>query len=494
MKIRTIRFIPWAGCFLLLTLIPVKAQNWQPMDTVDVALVWSGHPVGFALLTNGPVQYACYYDQDRHMTLASRILDEANWTYQPLPSTTGWDMHNYITMALDRDGFLHVSGNMHGDPLVYFRMTEKDDVASMVQESMTGESEDRVTYPKFFYTGSGDLLFMYRDGGSGNGRRFINIYDTQTGTWGRYIDVPLLDGTQWDMNAYPSSIIKGPDDWYHMHWVWRDTPVASTCHDLSYVKSPNLKDWFTAGGDSLVLPLTPVQTGAVVDPAPSSGGLINMGIRLSFDAEDRPILSYHKYDRAPPETGNSQIYNARWETDHWNIVQASDWSYRWEFDRTGSIPNEISAGAVTIQPDGLLRQTYNHVEYGSGFWLLDPLTLLPVQQGAAAAKIGRTLQDFDFYTRTTADRGAGTDPNARYVMVWQTLGPNNDQPRPEPWPEPTMLKVIKSINTDPVAVRHGENVNRRAVTGPDFYYDISGRRFRLDRYHFCPPAPGVSYL
>ncbi len=32
------------------------------------------------------------------------------------------------------------------------------------------------------------------------------------------------------------------DNWYHVWWVWRDTPDCSTNHDLSYMKSPDLKE------------------------------------------------------------------------------------------------------------------------------------------------------------------------------------------------------------------------------------------------------------
>ena len=89
-------------------------------EAVEVAKVWPGHPVGFALLTSPPHQYVAYYDEDRQMTVAHRRLGEKSWTYQVLPERVGWDSHNYIAMALDAQGHLHVSGNLHGDPLKYF--------------------------------------------------------------------------------------------------------------------------------------------------------------------------------------------------------------------------------------------------------------------------------------------------------------------------------------------------------------------------------------
>ena len=140
-----------------------------------------------------------------------------------------------------------------------------------------------------------------------------------------------------------------------------------------------------------------------------------MGIMLSFDIENRPIISYHKYDAAPPESGNSQIYNARWEMDHWNIVQASNWSYRWEFDMTGSIPNEIFAESISIQLDGLLRQYYSHVLYGTGFWLIDSTSLRPVEQ--CVISINADQHDYKLILKynTALDIGASSESHFSYI-------------------------------------------------------------------------------
>ena len=40
------------------------------------------------------------------------------------------------------------------------------------------------------------------------------------------------------------------------------------------------------------------------------------------------------------------------------------------------------------------------------------------------------------------DSGAADGRPDRFLLRWETLGPNRDQPRPEPLPPPTMLKVI----------------------------------------------------
>ena len=91
--------------------------------TLDIAPVWSAHPVGFSLLTHDKQQLVAFYDQERRMTIACRRLDEDHWQFARLPSTVGWDSHNSVTMAVDSAGQVHVCGNMHCVPLVYFRTT-----------------------------------------------------------------------------------------------------------------------------------------------------------------------------------------------------------------------------------------------------------------------------------------------------------------------------------------------------------------------------------
>ena len=226
---------------------------------INIEPVWAGHPVGFTLLTQAPWQFVVYYDADRHMSMAWRKLAEAKFQMVRLSSDLGWDSHNFVTMALDRDGYIHVSGNMHAEPLVYFRSDKPYDPTSIKPvHRMTGDDEARVTYPHFYRDAEGRLLYMYRDGGSGNGRRFVNVYDEKTRTWSRLLDTPLFDGTGQSMNAYPGSIVRGPDGLFHIVWMWRNTPDCRSNHDISYVRSRDMKHWETAGGRPVALPITPL--------------------------------------------------------------------------------------------------------------------------------------------------------------------------------------------------------------------------------------------
>ena len=271
---------------------PSAQQRAITVDSLDIAPVWAGHPVGFAMLTHAPHQFAAFYDERRQLTVAQRQLDERQWKFTKLPDTTGWDSHNYIALAADKDGFLHLSADMHAVPLKYFRTEKPWDAASFVSlNRMTGANETHCTYPIFLRDTNDDLLFTYRDGRSGSGNQLYNIYDTKTKIWRRFLDSPLTDG-EGRNNAYFHGPVRGPDGWYHLTWVWRASGDAATCHDLSYARSRDLKHWETGGGRLLSLPIR-LKDADIVDAVPQHGGMINGNTTIGFDASGRVTVSYH---------------------------------------------------------------------------------------------------------------------------------------------------------------------------------------------------------
>ncbi len=415
-------------------------------QAIDVAPVWSGHPVRFALLTHAPHQYVAFYDAERQMTVASRRLDSGAWKLVRLPSAVGWDSHNYVTMAVDDGGHLHLAGNMHCVPLVYFRTTAPRDVTTFERvEAMVGRNERRCTYPRFLRNPQGELVFTYRDGGSGNGDQIWNVYDPAATTWRRLLDQPLFSG-QGKMNAYFVGPVQDDDGMYHVCWVWRDTPDCATNHDLCYARSRDLVDWETSDGRRLELPIT-LDNAEIVDPVPAGGGMINGNTKIGFDAAGRPILSYHKFDGQ----GNTQLYNARREADAWKIYQTSDWNYRWEFQGGGTIRFEIGLGPVTVEPDGDLTQTYRHAKHGSGTWRLDEKTLKPTgpapRRNRLPGEVRKLRSDRPgMGVRTAGDLGESGQAGVRYLLRWETLPSNRDRPHPGDPPPPSMLRLYKLVS------------------------------------------------
>lgn len=423
---------------LLLCLTASLATADSP-DVVDVAPVWSGHPVGFHLVTRGNRQYVAFYDANRRMTVAVRNLNLTSWRFHRLPETVDWDSHNYITFAFDREGYIHLSGNMHGHKLKYFKSAQPEDIFSLEKvEGMVSDREGHATYPQFFTNHEGDLIFTYRDGGSGKGDQLYNIYDTSTRQWRRLLETPFTDG-EGLMNAYFNGPHKGPDGWFHIVFMWRDTPDCATNHDISYARSQDLVHWEDAFGNPLTLPIT-LSTSPVVDPVPAGGGLINFAQFVGFDSRKQPVITYHKYD----ENGYTQVYLARPENGQWARTRISDWEYRWGFQGGGSIIAEIFLAAARPGASGTLEQSFRHDKYGSGIWILDEKSLQikgtkprPSVLPKEALKLESDFPGMEL--RTSADAGM---PGA-FMLRWETLPTNRDAPRPEPWPAPSMLRVYR---------------------------------------------------
>lgn len=419
------------------------------VGTYTPGKVWAGHKVNFDFLATGGRLIVAYYGEDRELILASTRLGENRFSHCRLPVRTGWDSHNYIALAADREGVLHLAADMHASPLVYFRSEHPYDIGSMRRiDRMTGAEETRCTYPIFMTGNNGELLFHYRSGSSGDGSEIYNVYSSGQKSWSRLFDAKLTDG-EGKRNAYFTGPVKGPDGFFHLIWMWRDTPDCETDHDLSYMRSRDLVHWEKADGTAVALPARYDSPGLIFDRTASRfSGLINMNNAIGFDRSGRVVATYHKYD----ENGFSQIYNARLDREKWTIRQADNWHSRWNFSGGGSIPCEIQAGAVRVEADGTLTQKFHHFREGDGKWILDdelnvmgtkPCSFSELPEEAATVRGTfpglrvRLLEKF------------GED-GTRYMMRWETLDAYRDRERPLPWPEASPLELFEEKSSVPV--------------------------------------------
>ena len=111
----------------------------------------------------------------------------------------------------------------------------------------------------------------------------------------------------------------------------------------------------------------------------------------------------------------------------------------------------FAGGAVTKEADGSLTQSYRHIKFGSGTWLLDPDTLRAigkVQKQGTPPELGKIEGKFEgLKVKITGDSGISDKPDQRYILRWETLDANRDRPREGPLPEPSMLRLyaIKTV-------------------------------------------------
>ncbi len=453
----------------------VTEEHPEVLKQIDVAPVWSVHRTGTPyLLTRDGRQYVAYYDADRFLTLAQRTLGSENWTFRRFPVQVGWQTggHARLTLALDRDGYVHLNcyrrGLLQAPPrppaAIYYRSLEPHSIEAFERLYMISERE-HPHYPTF-YRADDTVFFAYRSGGSGRGDQWVNRYNTEERTWERAFDTPLLDGRR-RMNAYvhgPGGPVVGPDGRWHLLWLWRNTPCHSTNHSLSYARTVGreLTQWESADGTSVSPPFSIDNRELLVADLPPGRGLSNVLHTLNWDSMNRAVISFHAFDDA----GKSQIYNARFEDGEWLIVPATRWSYVWGDDYRGTgalgISSHVRMSRVQPVDDGTLTQSVWNRDIGQEHLLIDEDTLQfirrtePPSQPDWRRAMLRPESDFPVAAIPRLRRSGGamqvmliSDTDGRdldgvqYLLRWEHAGTNNDRPVPKPWPEPTILRVYK---------------------------------------------------
>jgi hypothetical protein len=419
------------------------------LEAIEVDSVVADFPVGFKFITQGEYQYVGYYNKYRELTVASRKKTDSKWRYKILPSKVGWDSHNRIAMAIDRYNCIHLSGNMHNDSLTYFKTTRPNDISSFERVFPQVKLEDELssTYPNFIKGANDELIFSYRKGGSGNGITISNTYDERTKSFTRLTDQPLFDGLG-QMSAYARGPSLGPDNMFHVLWLWRDTPACETNHDLSYARSADLVNWETMAGEKIELPITPTFKDVTADPIPAKGGVINGGAFMFFDKQNKPMLGYFKYDKE----GNSQVYITRFEGGEWVIKQVSDWNYRWNFSGPGSITFEIRLNGGSVNDSGQILIDYTHVKKGNGQLVIDSKNLSLIEDRQVEIKEGVEYPEELLPTMSNIDSTSVKwlkSPDAQvgskdyYALRWETMGKRRFYKEREKPVKPSIMMLYK---------------------------------------------------
>ncbi|MAX15538.1 MAG: hypothetical protein CMN59_08660 [Sphingobium sp.] len=263
----------------------------QAGGALPIGQAWSGTivPFGSAVSSDGRL-VAAYYDAERYLTLATYDPEAERLCRKRLASRfAGWDAHNALTVAIDDAGTVHIAGNMHVSPLVYAR-GPLDDLDAVRLQPMLGRNEVSATYPQFMHDDDGNLLFLYRDGMSGNGSWLLNAWNG--GKWQRIGELFADRDTKGPVNAYPTAFVKDGSGRFHVAVVWRRTPDVATNFSLTYASTRDFRQW-DVGGRRVNGPLSP-ETMEMVDAPGVQHGLVNNAL-LQISRSGKPVLLYTKF-------------------------------------------------------------------------------------------------------------------------------------------------------------------------------------------------------
>ncbi|MGE3829961.1 MAG: BNR repeat-containing protein [Parvibaculaceae bacterium] len=410
-----------------------KVASNQATNILSIGSVWSGAKVKFDGVEQDNTIFVAYYDATRWLTVAALNLTSGVVCRQKLPTRFGgWDPHNEIAMTMSDDGTLHVAANMHASPLLLWNSNETRDLQSLAPAKGIGKNEKRVTYPTFLHGRNGELYFLYRDGGSGNGSWFINAW--KDGRWHRVSQVFSNQSAEGPVSAYPSAFVQDDAGIWHFAVVWRKSPDASTNFAVSYAKTTDFRVFQTSSGKAVQGPLR-LDNSDIVEWTGQSKGLLNPP-RVVVSKEGAPVVAYTRFS----EKKRDAVYAARPEGGRWSIVKVMEGKGETDISGRGTLSDVPSFGVIS---DGVSAQfVANFPHEPPRRARLDLSTLQPTEKDlhivqSGALGIPQDFQRFESAFGELADpvrmsvniSDAEMPDMSEGTLVWYAQMSNGDKPR-----------------------------------------------------------------
>ena len=298
-----------------------------------------------AILTHAGYQYSAFWNDNRQVVMTRRRLPDGPWEKFDFTDYTNSedDAHNTISLGVcPADGTLHLAFDHHDSDLHYRRsvpgLTSSPESVPWAASSFTSVSSSLVagapvsalTYPRFVTEPGGTkLLLAARIGASGSGNELLWEYDSAQSEWAEVGQ--FIDGVADSVNAYLHGLAytRGGAR-LHAAWCWRETPDATTNHDLFYAYSDdhgrtwrsNAGSVIATSGSSYITRNTP---GASVFVIGQNRGLINQE-HLAVDAAGRVhVLLSHLPDSQPDD---ANFASARTKTEYFHYWRDTDGTWQ----------------------------------------------------------------------------------------------------------------------------------------------------------------------
>ena len=240
--------------------------------------------------------FVVYVGANREVRIARRMYERAWLPSVNLQTATGSvftaavteDSHNVMAVALDNEGYIHVSGNMHAVPLLYMRSVRPYDMTEWTS-GMVGTEESNATYPKFIMSKTNQLYFWYRDGFSGDGNWVLNKYNAPAKTWSRVAVV--LQGSVENVNAYPLDVAvdRTSGRWHTIWTIRKDFSSQDENEHLYYAYTDDEGvTWKKTDGTPYALPITWASGEKIVDLPGGAIETVYNGGGLDIDSSGNP--------------------------------------------------------------------------------------------------------------------------------------------------------------------------------------------------------------
>ncbi len=487
-----------------------------------------------SILTVGDQQFVTYYNDDQFVTVARRSLGSDMWDVYPTSFTafTVYDAHDVISFGIDGAGYMHLSWGMHGNPLLYAKsdapVTGAGAITFTGPIEMTG-FENTVTYPQFYELPNGDLLFLFREGTSGNGDTYWNRYDAAGGVWstvhGGAGQTPFFQGTGWrpNYNLYNNHAALDSQGTLHLTWTIRyngDSPAGfggfQTNHNIFYARSfDEATTWVRMDGTSYALPISefgesgdPDTTAEVALTIPEGSSLINQ-CSMTIDHDDRPVFAMYWAPEAASGNHARQYLMGWYDGVGWNTSQITDYETDYDPDGDGinqRIPESelgnyrMSRPAVMVDDEDrvvVIFSDYHRGQVVTAAWSEDRVNWSFVDLTTEDAGLWEPTVDMELWRRENKAHmfyhpmGRGSVQTAE-VLEWDAAAYfDNPPPPPPPVPGPGDVLFADTFEAglgDPATQSGDYAPASYAAYGPGI--DTSREVLRLNRWG----TAGSSYV
>ena len=168
--------------------------------------------------------------------------------------------------------------------------------------------------------------------------------------------------------------------------------------------------------------------------------------KIGFDSNNNVLITYHKHDN----NGNTQGYITRYNNNNWEIVKLSNWDYRWNFEGGGSIgKGHVMISPAKVDEGNVLKVNFEHIKYGKGYWLLDEISLSPIEEIITGESDGYgpttdANQPLVMNKKIAADTGSKKGNGKSFILEWYTYPANRDTVRTTAKATPSMLQVVET--------------------------------------------------